>query len=103
MFAKRNHITDPPILIKCPFCSKDLYPFKNIDRFELVLETIADLKRSFIKIKCLNCESIFRDRTSNHKVWLKYYRKEVIEQHEKQMSKLSQRLLNVIESGSEKK
>ena len=79
MFEKRNHLTDPPILVICPFCSKDLYPFKSIDRFKLVLETIEDLKRGFVKIKCLNCKSIFRERRSRHKAWLNHYRQEIIE------------------------
>ena len=100
MFEKRNHLADPMINLSCPFCSRDLYPFKSIDRFEFVLETIDDLKRSFIKIKCLNCKSIFRVRTSNHKVWLKYYQKEIIEQFEKQKSKINRTLLKLLESGS---
>lgn len=103
MFEKRNHLTDPPILVICPFCSKDLYPFKSIDRFKLVLETIEDLKRGFVKIKCLNCKSIFRERRSRHKAWLNHYRQEIIEQHEKQKSIINRRLLKAIETGSEKK
>ena len=83
MFKERNHLTDPAVILSCPFCSRDLYPFKSIERFELVLETLEDLKGSFIRIKCFNCRSIFRERVSNHKVWLKYYRQEIIEQHEK--------------------
>lgn len=73
MFENRNHLEDPMINLVCPYCSRDLYPFKSNDRFELVLETLSELKGNFIKIKCFSCKSIFRVRRSYHKAWIKHY------------------------------
>jgi len=73
MFKERNHLRDPMINLVCPYCSRDLYPFKNIERFELLLETLEDLKGSFIKIKCLSCKSIFRERRLRHNAWINHY------------------------------
>lgn len=78
MFEDRNHLTDPAINLSCIYCGRDLYPLKNIDRFELVLESIEDLKRAFLKIRCFSCNRIFNERKSPHKNWIHFYQEKII-------------------------
>lgn len=84
MFEERNHLTDPAINLSCIYCSRDLYPFKSIDRFEIVLESLDDLKRTFLKIRCLFCKSIFHEKKFRHKNWISWYQEKIIAQFEKQ-------------------
>ena len=103
MFEERNHLKDPMIDLACPYCSRDLYPFKNVNRFELVLETLSDLKRSFIKIKCLSCKSIFRERRSRHNKWINHYFQKIKEGFEKSTRDYDlQRQLQLAKLGAEK-
>ena len=93
MFAERNHLKDPAINLVCPYCNRDLYPFKNVERFELVLETLSELKGSFIKIKCFSCKSIFRERRFIHKAWINHYYQKIREDFEEKNKAYFENLL----------
>ena len=73
MFEDRNSLHDPMIELICPYCQVDLYPHDNQDRFALLFDSLDDMKRGIIKIRCFYCERIFVEKKFRHKKWLDFY------------------------------